>query len=110
MAIMEISVVPLGTGSTSFHRFVVKMQEVLAGLGLPYKLTDMGTLVEGDIDTLMSTAKILHNVPFSMGEKRVYTAIKIDDRRDKEVHLGQKTSTVRQYLAEEDKGGLKYDI
>lgn len=94
MAIMEISVVPLGTCSTSFHRFVARMQEALAGLGLPYELTDMGTLVEGDIDTLMSAAKVLHNIPFSMGEKRVYTTIKIDDRRDKEVHLGQKISSV----------------
>lgn len=95
MAIMEISVVPLGTCSTSFNRFVAGMQKTLEGLGLSYELTDMGTIVEGNIDTLMSAAKVLHNVPFSMGEKRVYTAIKIDDRRDKEVHLGQKTMSVR---------------
>ncbi|MGQ9500261.1 MAG: MTH1187 family thiamine-binding protein [Dissulfurimicrobium sp.] len=95
MAIMEISVVPLGTNSTSFNRFVVRMQEKLADIGLPYELTDMGTIVEGDIDALMAAAKLLHNVPFSMGEKRVYTTIKIDDRRDKEIHLGQKTMSVR---------------
>jgi uncharacterized protein (TIGR00106 family) len=102
MAIMEISVVPLGTCSTSFHRFVARMQEVLADLGLPYELTDMGTIVEGDIDALMAAARVLHDVPFSMGEKRVYTAIKIDDRRDREVHLGQKTMSVRLSL---EKGG-----
>jgi uncharacterized protein (TIGR00106 family) len=102
MAIMEISVVPLGTCSTSFHRFVARMQEVLADLGLPYELTDMGTIVEGDIDALMAAARVLHDVPFSMGEKRVYTTIKIDDRRDREVHLGQKTMSVRLSL---EKGG-----
>lgn len=95
MAIMEINVVPLGTRSTSFHGFVREMQKVLATIGLPYVLTDMGTIVEGDLDALMSAVKAVHEVPFLMGEKRVYTAIKIDDRRDREVHLGQKTQSVK---------------
>ena len=94
MAIMEISVIPLGTCSTSFHGFVSEMQKALAATGLPYALTDMGTIVEGDLDALMSVARAVHEVPFLMGEKRVYTAIKIDDRRDKKVHLGQKIQSV----------------
>ena len=98
MALMEINVSPLGTGSTSVGKFVVNMQRLLAGQGLPYELTDMGTIIEGDIDQLLALAKALHESTFSNGAKRVYTVIKIDDRRDKEVHLGQKTVSIKQRL------------
>jgi uncharacterized protein (TIGR00106 family) len=98
MALMEINVSPLGTGSTSVGEFVVNMQRLLAGQGLPYELTDMGTIIEGDIDQLLAVAKALHESTFSHGAKRVYTVIKIDDRRDKEVHLGQKTGSVKERL------------
>ena len=69
-----------------------------AGQGLPYELTDMGTIIEGNIDQLLAVAKALHESTFSNGAKRVYTVIKIDDRRDKEVHLGQKTGSVKERL------------
>ncbi|MBE9514602.1 MAG: MTH1187 family thiamine-binding protein [Chloroflexi bacterium] len=98
MALMEINVSPLGTGSTSVGKFVVNMQRLLAGQGLPYELTDMGTIIEGNIDQLLAVAKILHESTFSNRAKRVYTVIKIDDRRDKEVHLGQKTESVKERL------------
>lgn len=98
MALMEINVAPLGTGSTSVGEFVVNMQRLLAGHGLPYELTDMGTIIEGDIDQLLTLAEALHESTFSHGAKRVYTVIKIDDRRDKEVHLGQKTGSVKERL------------
>jgi len=98
MALMEINVSPLGTGSTSLGEFVVNMQRLLAEQGLPYELTDMGTIIEGNIDQLLAVAKALHESTFSNRAKRVYTIIKIDDRRDKEVHLGQKTGSVKKRL------------
>ncbi|MBW1670465.1 MAG: MTH1187 family thiamine-binding protein [Deltaproteobacteria bacterium] len=98
MALMEINVSPLGTGSTSVGEFVVNMQRLLTEQGLPYELTDMGTIIEGDVDQLLAVAKVLHESTFSNGAKRVYTVIKIDDRRDKEVHLGQKTGSVKERI------------
>ncbi|PXF53480.1 MAG: hypothetical protein C4B57_09355 [Deltaproteobacteria bacterium] len=98
MALMDINVSPLGTGSTSVGEFVVNIQRLLAEHELPYELTDMGTIIEGDIDQLLAAAKALHESTFSHGAKRVYTVIKIDDRRDKEVHLGQKTRSVKERL------------
>jgi uncharacterized protein (TIGR00106 family) len=98
MALMDINVSPLGTGSTSVGEFVVNMQRLLAEYKLPYELTDMGTIIEGDIDQLLAVTKALHESTFSYGAKRVYTVIKIDDRRDKGVHLGQKTRSVKERL------------
>jgi uncharacterized protein (TIGR00106 family) len=98
MALMDITVSPLGTGSTSLGEFVVNMQRLLAEQGLPYELTDMGTIIEGNIDQLLAVAKALHENTFSQGAKRVYTVIKIDDRRDKEVHLGGKIESVKKRI------------
>jgi uncharacterized protein YqgV (UPF0045/DUF77 family) len=40
----------------------------------------------------------LHELPFAKGVKRVVTRIVIDDRRDKEVRLGDKTKSVQARL------------
>jgi uncharacterized protein (TIGR00106 family) len=98
MALMEISVVPIGTGSTSVGDYVVEMQRLLSKSGLRHQLTDMGTTVEGDLDQLLTVTKSLHESPYSLGAQRVYTVIKIDDRRDREVHLGEKTGSVLERL------------
>ncbi len=98
MALMEITVVPIGTGSTSVGEYVVATQRILKDMGLAYELTDMGTEVEGDMELLMDVARQLHESAFSKGAARVYTVIKIDDRRDKVVHLGQKTGSVLERL------------
>lgn len=98
MALMEIAVVPIGTGSTSVGDFVAGMQRLLKEEGLASQLTDMGTIVEGEVETLFAVAKRLHESVFALGAKRAYTVIKIDDRRDRTVHLGDKTRSVQERL------------
>ncbi len=83
MAIAEVSIVPLGTGSTSVSSFVAECLKVLDGSGLGYELHGMGTIVEGELQDLFSIIQQMHEVPFNKGAQRVVTSIKIDDRRDK---------------------------
>ncbi len=99
MALMEISVIPLGTGSTSLGQYVAEIKKYLENRGIPHTLTDMGTIIEGEVEDLLRIACELHELPFKAGAKRVYTALKIDDRRDKEVHLGTKVESVKRYLS-----------
>jgi uncharacterized protein YqgV (UPF0045/DUF77 family) len=54
----------------------------------------MGTVVTGSAAELLKVAQTLHELPFAKGVKRVVTHIAIDDRRDKEVSLGEKTRSV----------------
>jgi uncharacterized protein (TIGR00106 family) len=95
MAIMEISVIPLGLGNTSVGDFVAAVIKYLQAEGIPYELTDMGTLIHGHAARLLKVAQFLHELPFDQGVKRVVTHITIDDRRDKEVHLGDKVKSVK---------------
>lgn len=95
---MEISVVPLGLGHPGVGDHIAAVVRYLVSENIPHELTDMGTLVHGDSATLLRVALALHELPFKQGVQRVVTHISIDDRRDKEVFLGDKQKSVKARL------------
>jgi uncharacterized protein (TIGR00106 family) len=100
MAIMEISVVPIGTESTSVSPFVAECVKIVEQQGLTYEVTSMGTEVEGEVDDLLKLAANMHRAPFARGVQRVLTTIRIDERRDKELRIAGKKAAVRKRLRE----------
>ncbi len=100
MAIAEISIVPVGTGTTSVSSFVADAVTELKASGLDYSLTPMGTIVEGDLEQVMAVCTRMHAGAFAKGARRVYTTIKIDDRRDGEAgpRMGHKVASVEKKL------------
>ncbi len=86
MAVVEISVAPLGTASPGVSSYVAACVEIVEASGLVYQLTPMGTVIEGDLDDIFTVLRKMHEVPFGKGAERVSTLIKIDDRRDKGCH------------------------
>ena len=98
MAVMEISVVPVGIGS-SISSYVADCIRVLKKGKVSYELTAMGTNVEGDLKGLVRLALKMHQVPFERGAHRVLTTIKIDDRRDKKISIAGKKRSVQKRLA-----------
>jgi len=83
MAIVEVSVVPLGTANTSLSAYVAGAVEIVQASGLSYELTAMGTIIYGDLDRILQTVRAMHESCFQKGVHRVLTQIKIDDRRDR---------------------------
>ncbi|MEK3712480.1 MTH1187 family thiamine-binding protein [Paenibacillus sp. FSL R7-0333] len=84
MAIGEVTVIPVGTGSTSLSSYVAEMQRVLETVeGITYELTSMGTIIEGPVARILAAVEALHESQFTAGAQRVSTSLKIDDRRDK---------------------------
>jgi len=99
MAVMEISILPVGTRGPSVSRYVARAIGVLKRTpGIKYELTAMGTIVEGDLDVIMRLAREMHQSAFDPGARRVVTTIKIDDRRDKELTIEGKVTAVRKKL------------
>ena len=98
MALMEISVIPLGLGKPSVGDHIAALVDYLRKNEIPFRLTDMGTVIEGSTAKLLEWARILHELPFEKGVQRVVTHITLDDRRDKRVALGDKTSSVEARL------------
>lgn len=104
MALMHLTVIPLGTGSPSVGNHVADIQQALANSGLPHKLTDMGTTIEGGSRELLALAAQLAEIPFNSGVQRVVTQISLDDRRDKKVEIGDKTASVAERLRQKSEG------
>jgi len=99
MAIVEVSIVPVGTGSTSVSRFVAGAVRVLQReTEVKYELTGMGTIIEGELEKSLAVVAKMHESAFQAGAMRVVTSIKIDDRRDKTSSIGGKVASVKEKL------------
>ncbi|MBN1755875.1 MTH1187 family thiamine-binding protein [bacterium] len=101
MAVVQVSVVPLGTESPSLSRYVANCQKILAGYPeLQHQLCPMGTVIEGDLDLILRAIREMHESPFAKGAQRVATFINIDDRRDKTITMKGKIKSVENKLAQ----------
>lgn len=99
MALMDISVVPVGTESPSVSKYVAGAVRLLKNEpGIKYELTAMNTIIEGELDKLLAVALKMHRSAFSAGAKRVVTTIRIDERRDKPLTIEGKVRAVREKL------------
>ncbi|MBN2333149.1 MAG: MTH1187 family thiamine-binding protein [Deltaproteobacteria bacterium] len=94
MAMMEISVVPLGTSTPGVSTYVAACLQEIRQSGLEHQLTAMGTIVVGSVSELLDLAGRLHHLPLAMGAKRVATTIKLDERLDKPLSIGGKIAAV----------------
>jgi len=93
--IVELSIVPLGTASTSLSPYVSACLERLKeAKDVSYQLNAMGTIIQGPLKRVLELAQRMHEVPFTMGAKRVSTTIRIDDRRDKPATIESKVKAV----------------
>jgi uncharacterized protein (TIGR00106 family) len=94
--IVEFSVVPIGRGE-ALAGSVARILDIVDKSGLPYQLTAMGTLVEGDWDEVLGLVRRCHEA--MQGEAgRVYTHITIDDRPGATGRIAGKVREVEQSL------------
>ncbi|TLS36333.1 MTH1187 family thiamine-binding protein [Pseudalkalibacillus caeni] len=100
MAIVDMTVIPIGTKTPSVSSYVAEVQKVLERYSdrVAYRLTPMSTLIEGELSDLMEVIQAVHEAPFQAGIKRVATNIRIDDRRDKEVKMDDKLVSVKRKM------------
>ncbi|MFX3625177.1 MAG: MTH1187 family thiamine-binding protein [Ectobacillus sp.] len=100
MAIVDVSIIPIGTGTTSVSEYVAQIHKVLEQNAdrVKYRLTPMNTIIEGELPVLLELIQQMHEVPFAKGAARVATTIRIDDRRDKESTMEAKLKSVQSKL------------
>jgi uncharacterized protein (TIGR00106 family) len=85
-AVAEIQVVPLGVG-VSVRKQVRRAREIIESAGLVAEDHAYGTNVEGDLDTILTTVRRIHEVLHAEGTPRLSTAIKLGTRTDKDPTL-----------------------
>ncbi len=99
MATADLTVIALGSAEASASAYVAEIQRRLAAQDrVRYELHAMGTSLEGETADILAVAGELHAVPFEMGIPRVYSILKLDERRDREQTLADKVESVRRRL------------
>jgi len=94
----EITMIPVGTGSTSISKIVANSIKVIQQHGLKYEVTSTGTNVEGDLDAILATVKDMEQVPFDDGANRVVLMLRLDDRRDKAISMEYAEQSIHEKL------------
>ena len=91
----------LGRSDPSAGEYIAEIQRRLAAQDrVRYELHAMGTDLEGSTEDILAVVGELHAVPFEQGVPRVYTVLKLDERRDKEQSLADKVRSVEERLEE----------
>src|SRR3954453_11516568 len=84
MATADLTVIALGRQSASASEYIAEMQRRLQAQDkVRFRLHAMGTELEGTVADILEVVRVLHGVPFEAGLPRVYTVLKLDERRDK---------------------------
>ena len=84
MATADLTVIALGRPEVSAGEYIAKIQRRLAAQEhVRYRMHAMGTSLEGSTDDILAVVGELHATPFENGVPRVYTVLKLDERRDR---------------------------
>jgi uncharacterized protein (TIGR00106 family) len=101
VATADLTVIALGRAEVSASRYVAEIQRRLAAQDrVGYAMHAMGTSLEGPTADILAVVAELHAVPFELGIPRVYTVLKLDERRDREATLASKVASVQRLLDE----------
>jgi uncharacterized protein (TIGR00106 family) len=90
--LVEFSVIPMGTG-VSVSEYVAECMKIVDASGIDYRLNPMGTVLEGDYDKVMDVVRKCHMRVMEMAP-RVFTSIRIDDRKGAAGGLDKKIKSV----------------
>ena len=84
MATADLTVIALGRPDPSAGEYIAEIQRRLAAQArVRYRMHAMGTSLEGTTEDILAVVGQLHAVPFESGSPRVYTVLKLDERRDR---------------------------
>ena len=102
MATADLTVIPIGREGASAGDLIAEIQRRLEAQDrVRFSMHAMGTSLEGEVSDILALVAEVHGVPFEAGLPRVYTVLKLDERRDREQTLDDKVNSVRRRLQPE---------
>lgn len=96
MVLLEFAMSPFDKGE-SLSAYVARSLDIIDKSGLPYQLTPMGTIIEGEWDEVMALVTACFKT-MSQDCQRISTSIKIDYRAGKPGRLKSKIKSVEDKL------------
>ena len=100
MATADLTVIALGRPDAGASEYIAAIQRRLRDQDrVRFRMHAMGTSLEGTTADILAVVGELHAVPFDQGVPRVYTVLKLDERRDKpDQTLDDKVRSVEERL------------
>jgi uncharacterized protein (TIGR00106 family) len=100
VATADLTVLALGRQGTSASEYIAEIQRRLRGQErVRFQMHAMGTSLEGTTEDILAIVGELHAIPFEQGIPRVYTVLKLDERRDRpDQTLADKVKSVEDRL------------
>lgn len=95
--LVQVAMFPTDNTGASVSADVAKVIDIIDKSGLPYKLTAMSTIIEGEWDPIMATLKQA-NKALRRRHDRVYMVMTIDDRRGAKKRLTGKVQAIEKRL------------
>jgi uncharacterized protein (TIGR00106 family) len=84
MSTADLTVLALGRQELSASEYIAEIQRRLRKQErVRFQMHAMGTSLEGTTEDILAVVGELHSVPFEQGVQRVYTVLKLDERRDR---------------------------
>lgn len=96
--LFQLSMFPTGRQSASVSKDVAKVIDIIDKSGLPYKLTAMSTIIEGEWEPVMRVINKARLALRRRGHQRIYIVINIDDRKGAKKRLTGKIESVEKRL------------
>lgn len=96
MVLLEFSMTP-STREESKSRYVARIIDIIDRSGLPYQLTPMGTIIEGEWDAVMAVVGACFKA-LETDCPRIAAQIKIDYRTGGETRMKSKVEKVQSLL------------
>ena len=92
-----LCIIPMGIKEPGVGKYVAKAAQIIEESGLNYQITAMGTQIETeDLKKLYEVCREVQESIFEMEVPRVYTVLKIDDKKKKKNRtLEEKVKSVK---------------
>ena len=103
MATADLTVLALGRPQLSASEYIAEIQRRLRKQQrVRFQMHAMGTSLQGTTEDILAVVGELHSVPFEQGVQRVYTVLKLDERRDRpNQSLEDKVRSVEERLGDD---------
>ncbi len=96
MVLLEFAIAPGGKGE-SVSEYVARVLDLIDRSGLPYQLTPMGTILEGDWDEVMAVVGVCFKA-LQADCSRIGLTLKVDYRSGPAGRLKTKTAKLQERL------------
>lgn len=99
--LFQLTMFPTGRHGESVSTDVAKVIDIIDKSGLPYKLTPMCTIIEGEWEPVMKVINKARLMLRRKGHGRIYISITVDDRKGAKRRIIGKVESIEKKLKRE---------